>query len=70
MYIGRLERSSIEDLEELFPPSTSRGALLLELFTDGKYFGRLNTCGLKDAYVMGEVVDAPIVGHSVPPTTT
>lgn len=50
IYMGRLNASDAEDLEECFPKKTTRDIPLSELFADGqKYFARLDTCSLKDA---------------------
>ena len=53
IYMGRINASDAEDLEETFPRTTTRGINIAELLQNGRYFVRLNTCSLKDAFAGG-----------------
>lgn len=53
LYMGRINASDAEDLEETVPKTTTRGTNIAELIENGRYFVRLNTCSLKDAFVGG-----------------
>lgn len=48
---GHLASSDLEDLEDSFPPTTTRGILLERLLHETHFFIRLNTCSLKDALI-------------------
>ena len=53
IYMGRINASYVEDLEETFPKTTTNGMNIAELLQNKRCFVRLNTCSLKDAIAGG-----------------